>query len=145
MRERKKTWAQKVKIVQDSFARSSKEAGFARTFYENLFFLSPKIKDYFKDTDFEHQEKALMHGLSFLMEFGDSKNKYAKTQVLRIARTHSKQGMNIHPHDYYYWIEALIMTGKQFDPKWYYEMEFYWREVVSMPVSFIVSQYFKGE
>ncbi len=145
MRERKKTWSQKVKIVQDSFARASKEPGFARTFYENLFFLSPRIKDYFKETDFDHQEKALMHGLGFVMDFSHPQNKYAKSQVLRIARSHSNSAMNIHPHNYYYWIEALIMTGKEFDPKWYHEMEYYWREVVSMPVSFMISQYFKTE
>ena len=144
-RERKKTWLQKVKLVQDSFARSSKDDNFARIFYENLFFLSPKIREYFKDTDFHHQQKALLHGLEFLMHFSNVKDENAKLQIIRIAKSHSASGMKIHPHDYYYWIEALIMTGKELDPKWYDGMEFYWREVVSMPVSFIVSQYFKDE
>lgn len=83
-----------------------------------------------------------MHGLHFLMDFLDSKNENARIQVLRIARTHSAKGMKIHPHYYYYWIEALIMTCRSEDPQWYKDLEYYWREVVSFPVSFIVSQYF---
>ena len=52
-RQRKKTWDQKVEIVKDSYLRSKKAPDFASDFYQNLFFLKPKIKDYFKDTDFE--------------------------------------------------------------------------------------------
>lgn len=142
MRERKKTWSQKAKLVQEAYLRASRHEAFGKVFYENLFFLSPKLKTYFKNTDFEHQEKALMHGLQFLMGFFDPKNQYAKTQVKRIALSHSKGALNIHPHSYYYWIEALIMTLKEFDPKWYDEMSFYAREVISAPISFIISQYF---
>jgi len=143
MRERKKSWAKKVELVRASFTRASGRPGFARLFYENLFFLNPKIKDYFTHTDFAHQEKALMHGLGFLMGYLDDGDVHAREQVLRIAQSHSVHGMKIHPHHYYYWIEALIMTGKELDSEWYKDLEFYWREVVSAPVSFIVSQYFQ--
>lgn len=142
MRKREKTWVQKAKIVQESYYRATRHEAFGKTFYENLFFLSPKLQSYFKNTDFEHQEKALMHGLRFLMGFFDSKNQYAKNQVKRIALSHAKNALNIHPHSYYYWTEALIMTLKKFDPKWYDDMSYYAREVISAPIAFITSQYF---
>ncbi len=144
MRERKKSWEQKIQIVEASFRRASRQTGFARQFYQNLFFLSPKLKDYFQNTDFEHQEKALMRGLEFLIESLQPEQKHAKQQITRIAQSHSAGNMNIHPHSYYYWIEALIMTAGEFDSQWHKDLEYYWREVISAPVSFIVSQYFKG-
>ena len=141
-KERKKSWDEKVEIVLDSFLRSKQSLDFASDFYRNLFFLSPKIKKYFVNTDFEHQDKALIRGLEFLMGFFDGNNAHARQQVLRIAHTHSKQNLNIHPHDYYYWIEALVMTVRDHDHLWYDDMEYYWREVISFPVTFIISQYF---
>lgn len=141
-RSRKKTWDQKVKIVEESFLRSKKDVTFASTFYHNLFFLKPKIKDYFLHTDFGHQDKALLNGLDFIMGFLDHSNANARTQILRISQTHSHNNLNIHPHDYYYWIEALVMTVKSTDPAWHNDLEYYWREVISYPVSFIMSQYF---
>ena len=100
------------------------------------------IKDYFSNTDFPHQEKALMRGLEFLIAFLDQTDENARRQILRIAMSHSASGMKIHPHHYYYWIEALIMTVKKLDKDWYQDQEYYWREVITFPTSFIISQYF---
>ena len=36
----------------------------------------------------------------------------------------------------------MILTAKECDPKWYKDLEYYWREVISFPVTFMVSQYF---
>ena len=143
-RMRKKTWQQKVDLVKGSFNRASSNITFAEKFYQNLFFLNPVIKKYFEKTDFEHQEKALMHGLTFLIEFLDQKDELARTRVLRIARTHSVHGMKIHPHHYYYWIEAVILTARSLDADWYDDLEYYWREVINFPISFIISQYFNS-
>lgn len=144
-RTRKKSWQQKVELVKGSFTRSTKDPTFPSLFYQNLFFLNPDIKKYFEKTDFEHQDKALMHGMHFLLQFLDHKDENARTQILRIARTHSAKGMKIHPHHYYYWIEALIMTARSLDPDWYDDLEYYWREVINFPVSFIISQFFNQE
>jgi hemoglobin-like flavoprotein len=141
-RQRKKTWGQKVVIVKDSFLRSKNAPVFAEDFYQNLFFLKPKIKDYFKQTDFEHQDKALMRGLDFMLDFLDHSNENSRVQIQRLSRTHSKNNMSIHPHDYYYWIEALVLTVKKHDPLWVKDYEYYWREVISYPVTFMISQYF---
>jgi hemoglobin-like flavoprotein len=141
-RQRKKTWDQKVLIVRDSFLRARKNAAFASDFYRNLFFLKPKIKDYFIKTDFEHQDKALLRGLEFMMGFLDHSNTNARQQVIRISHTHAHKNMNVHPHDYYYWIEALVLTVKSHDPLWQKDYEYYWRETISYPITFIISQYF---
>lgn len=145
-KERSKSWQEKVEIIQHSYARVKDHPTFASQFYDNLFFLSPKIKRYFKDTKFEHQHKALMFGLDYLIGYVDEKTRpKVKTQVLRISRTHSYRNLNIHPRDYYYWIEALIMTIRENDEHWYDDLQYYWREVIFLPVSFIMSQYFSDD
>lgn len=144
-RMRKKTWEQKVQIVKESFLRASIEKSFPSKFYEHLFFLNPKIKKYFENTDFEHQEKALMHGLDFLFGYLDKDDEHARKQIGRIAISHSSYGLRIHPHHYYYWIEALILTARDTDSLWTDGMDYYWREVVNYPVSFIISQFFRPE
>lgn len=143
MKSRKKTWDEKVDIVRDSFFRIEKYPHFSNIFYEKLFFLNPKIKKYFKDTDFEHQKKALMHGLHFMIGFLDKKDDHSKVQLIRIAKTHSHENLNIYPHDYYYWIEALVLAVKECDHLWYNDLAHYWKEVIFMPISFIISQYYK--
>ncbi len=139
--ERKKTWDQKVDLVRNSYLRSKNNQNFAKLFYNHLFFLNPKLKDYFKNTDFNHQERALINGLDFLFDyFGKDEN--AKHQILRLAKVHNIDGLNIHPHFYYYWGEALVLAIKDSDPQYYSDMEYYLREVVSYPLSFFSSQYF---
>jgi hemoglobin-like flavoprotein len=144
-KERKKKWEEKVEIVRGSFLRSKQKSNFASDFYGNLFFLNPKIKKYFSNTDFEHQDQALLSGLNFLMGFLNGQDSHSRQQVLRIAHTHAKDNLSIHPHHYYYWIEALVMTVRVHDHLWYNDMEYYWREVISFPVTFIISQYFSPQ
>ena len=139
---RAKSWDDKVRIVNDSFLRCINDKFFSRYFYKNLFFLKPNLEDYFKNTDMEHQEKAIMNGLKFLLGFLDGKDANSRSQIVRIAQTHGHLALNIHPHSYYYWIEAIVMTAKKCDPDWYDDLEYYWREVVSFPVSFIISNYY---
>ncbi len=142
---RKKNWDQKVEIVRNSYARATRDEDFPMYFYENLFFLHPELKVKFAKTDFEHQNKALMHGMDFLIGFLGKNDENARKQLTRIAISHSQKGLNIHPHSYYYWIEALIMTARKTDVLWTEGMEYYWREVINFPVSFIISQYFSTE
>lgn len=141
-RKRKKTWEEKVILVLGSFNRCKVTANFTRDFYENLFFLKPEIEKHFEKTDFEHQEKALLAGVGYILDFLDHSNVNAKNQVSRLAKSHSRKNLNIHPHEYYYWIEALIMTAKTHDPSWHDSLAYYWREVIFYPVSFMISQYF---
>jgi len=86
-----------------------------------------------------------MHGLDHLIHFNESQEQdNHKTQIIRIAKSHSKINLNIHPHDYYYWCEAFIMTLKKVDNKWHSDLEYYLRECLFFPISFIISFYHKN-
>lgn len=140
-KERKKAWADKVKIAKDCFLRSKNNPQFASLFYHNLFFLNKDLRKYFLNTKWEHQEKALMHGLDHLTNFLDEKSDFSRNQISRLSQLHSKKNLNIHPHDYYYWLDALILTFRETDPHWIDNDSYYVREVFFYPISFMISMY----
>ena len=90
-RKRKKSWSEKVKLTRNSYLRCMNNENFAHYFYENLFFLEPKIKKYFLHTDFEHQEKAIISSLRFMFGFLDKRNTHSRQQILRFACSHSPE------------------------------------------------------
>lgn len=142
---RKKDWSSKVEIVKLSLVRAMTSSLFAKTFYENLFYLNPKLKDYFRNTDWKKQEIALIKGVDHLMGFfADEKNEIHRKNIVRLAESHSKNNLNIHPHKYYYWIDAMVMTLRELDHEWEENNQFYVRECLFFPVSFIISLYHKS-
>jgi hemoglobin-like flavoprotein len=142
-RTRKTLWPQKVEVVENCLLRCMSKDNFANTFYRKLFFLNPKLEESFKNTDWEHQQKALLFAVEHLIGFFKEDDKRHHRHIARIAETHSQRNLNIHPHSYYYWIDAMVLTLKEMDHLWENKFEFYVRECLFFPVSFIISLYHK--
>ena len=143
-KKRNKTWNEKVIIVKNSIERAKTNENFIQKFYENLFFLNPKLKSYFKNTNWKQQQIALTKAIDHMVGFFlDDKNDIHHKNLVRIGESHSKKNINIHPHVYYYWIDAMIMTLSELDHKWVDSYQFYVRESLFFPVSFIISLYHK--
>lgn len=143
-KERKKNWETKVSIVEESLLRAMNSELFAKTFYENLFYLNPKTQEYFSNIDWRKQEIALLKSIEHLIGFfSNEEDEIHRKNIIRIGESHSKKNLNIHPHNYYYWVDAMIMTLKELDSKWDDNNQFYVRECLFFPVSFIISLYHK--
>ncbi len=140
-RKRKKSWNEKVSEAKSSYLRSRSSEHLSKDFYKNLFYLNPSLEKYFVDTDWKHQHIALLKALEHLFNFLEEPDSYHRNHIKRIAKTHSSKNMNIHPQHYYYWIDALILTFKDHDKGWNRDLEFYMRECLFFPVSFIISLY----
>lgn len=138
---RKKKWSQKLELVMNSIQRSKNNEDFPKIFYRNLFFMNSKIEKYFINTNWEHQEKAFLHAIDNMTHFLEDNSGFSRNQVSRLAQLHSKKNLNIHPHEYYYWIEALILALKEADPHWIESYQYYVREVFFYPISFMISMY----
>lgn len=142
MRKRDLPWEKKVDEVYDSFSRVKDNKMLARQFYHYLFKIKPDIESYFKEVDFSHQEELILRGIQFALDsiHGDQES---KIQMIRIAKTHSQANLNVSPHLYYYFIEALVYAVRKNDSQWYEDLEYYWSEVMMRPVSFMISQYYR--
>lgn len=143
-RSRKKGWEDKVKEVRNSFSRAMTNQAFTDQFYKNLFFLKPELEKHFIHTKWEHQRIAIEKGINHLLGFLDNDPQNIHHQnIIRLSETHSKNNLNIHPHHYYYWIDAMVMTLKEMDKDWYKSLEYYTRECLFFPISFMISLYHK--
>lgn len=141
---RKKSWQEKAIEVENTFKRAMRSPSFVEKFYTNLFFLKPSLQEYFKDTKWSHQEIAIKKGIEHLLGFlGDDPENIHHKNIIRLSQSHSKFNLNIHPHNYYYWIDAMIMTLKEYDELWYDDLEYYTRECLFAPISFMISLYHK--
>lgn len=85
-----------------------------------------------------------MRGMDFLVGYLNKTDENSRLQFQRLASTHSIHNLNIHPHYYYYWIEAWVLTARELDNQWYDNLEFYWREIIFFPISYIISRYFES-
>jgi hemoglobin-like flavoprotein len=143
-KSRKKGWDEKTEEVTNSYLRASVNPSFYDKFYENLFFLNPKVEKYFINTKWDQQKILIKKGVEHLLGFlGEDPDSLHHQNIIRLSESHSKSNLNIHPHHYYYWIDAMILTLKDCDPKWYDALEFYTRECLFLPVSFMISFYHK--
>lgn len=142
-KKRSKSWEQKSLEVLNSLHRAVEVDIFAKVFYKNLFFLNPELEKKFENTDWKKQEIALIKGVKHIAGFFDKTDKVHHQNVIRLAESHSKKNLDIHPHSYYYWIDAMIMTLKQLDHLWYKDLEYYTRECLFLPLSFMISFYHK--
>jgi hypothetical protein len=144
LKTRKKDWMEKVNEVENSFSRAMQSKIYVNQFYMNLFFLNPKLKEYFKSTDWDKLHIAIIKSIEHMIGFfKEEDNEIHRQNLVRLGTTHSKKNLNIHPHAYYYWIDAHIMTLKELDPNWDDDLQYYVRECLFFPVSFMISLYHK--
>jgi hemoglobin-like flavoprotein len=132
------------RIFNDSYervrhcpGRSSSE--FFTTFYNLLVATSDEAASKFRNTDMAAQVRALQSSVAFLLNFFITNRQ--DENLIRIAERHSKRGMDVDPELYSVWLECLIETVRQFDPKFNDDLERAWRVVFSKGIEFMTSRY----
>ena len=125
---------------KDSFGRCVAKPKFIDRFYEIFLASSPEIKPRFEHTDFAKQKELLQRGLTMLVMFSDG-SETAKMTLDRIGDSHNRKGINIPPALYRFWMDSLIKTVSEFDPKFSPEVESAWRRVIQKGVDYIVAKY----
>ncbi len=126
---------------KDSFGRCVAKPKFIDRFYEIFLASSPEIKPRFAHTDFAKQKDLLQRGLTMMVMY-DGGSETAKMTLDRIGESHSRRGgINIPPNLYRFWIESLIKTISEFDPKFSPEVESAWRHVIQKGVDYITAKY----
>jgi hemoglobin-like flavoprotein len=92
----------------------------------------------FAETEFPKQYKLLQHGLGLLLSYA---NRMDDTLLERIAARHSSSGIGIPPAMYELFVESLLATVREIDPKCGPEIEDAWREALEPGLSFMKSRY----
>jgi hemoglobin-like flavoprotein len=126
--------------VKSSFGRCCLSDGFIDDFYELFFHNAPWVRERFAMTDMAQQKKLLRQGLTWLMMYAQGGD-FAKSQVARLARSHSRSGHAIPPSYYEAWQETLLLAVEKHDPLFDESVDEKWRRVLRPGLELMRSSY----
>lgn len=123
-----------------SLARCREVGNFTEAFYERLLASDDEIRKKFRFTDMEAQQVKLSKSLDICAAAtaGDSE---ALTTLRELGKSHDRWHLDIRPEWYPLWIESIVATAKECDPKWNTEIEAAWRRVLGLVTKRIASFY----
>jgi hemoglobin-like flavoprotein len=129
-----------IALFNDSFLRCQNSSGFLDRFYELFLASSKEVRDKFKNTDFQKQKMALKSSF-YMMMLTVQGNARGQRYIEEISDLHGRERLDIKPEMYDLWLESLLKTVKEFDPKFDEEVERVWRSLMNQGIDFMKSRY----
>jgi hemoglobin-like flavoprotein len=126
--------------VTASYHRCRASVGFVDTFYERFLGKSDEVARKFEKTDFSRQKLLLRESLLAMLLF-NLNSADARDELERLAERHSRKGLDIGPHLYELWLDALCEAVEKHDPKVTPERRDQWRAAMRPGIELLVSRY----
>ncbi len=127
-------------IFLQSLERCTSSKEFIPAFYRRFLAASDEIREKFKHTDFEKQNKMLVRSLK--LAAGATAGEANSLQELRDrAETHDRHHLDIKPELYDHWRDAIIAAANEFDPKWNDETKDAWHSVLGYVINHMTKYY----
>lgn len=123
-----------------SVARCTANDAFIPAFYDRFLSTSDEIRDKFHSTDFERQNKMLLRSIRLSAEATAAKPESLQ-ELRERSRTHDRRHLNIEPHLYQFWLDAMIETAKEFDEEWDESVESAWHMILGFVVDYMTRKY----
>jgi hemoglobin-like flavoprotein len=115
-----------VDAVTASYHRCRASEGFVDTFYEHFLAKSEEVARKFEKTDFARQKLLLRESLLAMLLL-NLNSADAREELERLAERHSRRGLDVGPHLYELWLDALCEAVEKHDPKFTPELREQWR------------------
>jgi len=119
-----------------SLERCLARADFLESFYARFLGSSEEVRAKFANTDFSKQRR-ILRGSLFLMSRAAMGLEDGQEHLAAVAKTHSKDHLNIPARHYDLWLEALIETAREYEKSFDAELEHSWRRVLGLAVSIV--------
>lgn len=127
--------------LKNSYGRCLTEPDFFHRFCERLLASHPSVRRMFAETDFEAQRNALRSSISAAIWHASGHPLSAKL-VDGIAAAHSRAGRApVPPHLHRYWVESLLQTIAEVDPKITPRLLERWREAMDGVILHFAQRY----
>lgn len=126
--------------VEESFERCMLKGDVIERFYAIFMDSHPDIKPRFANTKFDAQKTLLRQsiGLAILHAYN---NPVGRIGISRLARSHSKSGLNIPPSLYIYWKTSFLQALSEFDEEFTDELKSSWDCVLQKTIDAIADGY----
>jgi len=126
--------------VEESFERCMLKGDVIERFYAIFIDSHPDIKPRFANTDFDAQKKLLRQSIGLAILHAHN-NPVGRIGIDRLARTHSKSGLNIPPHLYAYWKASFLQAVAEFDAEFSLELKASWDLVLQKTIDGVAAGY----
>ena len=128
-----------VELFNDSLERCSRSPEFLQRFYALFLASSDVVARKFEHTDLRKQARMLKTSLYVMMLASGEIERIAHLE--RIAKLHSRAGLDIKPELYDLWLDRLVQAVEEFDPMFDLEIETAWRRLLQPGIEFMKSRY----
>ncbi len=112
---------------------------FLEAFYRCFIGKSPVIAAKFAATDLERQRRLLGLSLNHMVYF--SIDRRAGDELLRIARSHARDRLDIAPSLYEIWLDSLLEVVAEYDPDYDDEIGLAWRVLLAPGIAYMKAHY----
>ena len=127
-------------IFLNSLNRCLESEAFIPTFYERFFSCSDEIREKFRNTNFDRQNRMLARSLR-LAAGCIAGEPEALAELADRAETHDRDHLDVRPELYEFWLSAIVATAEEFDPRWRSETGEAWNSVLGYVVKHMVRYY----
>jgi hemoglobin-like flavoprotein len=128
-----------VELFNDSIERCSGKPEFLRRFYTRFLASSDTVARKFERTDMRRQARLLKTSLYIMMLASGDPERVVHLE--RLARLHSRVGLDIEPALYDVWLDLLVQAVAEFDPLFDEETATAWRRVLQPGIDIMKSRY----
>ena len=129
-----------IEVFHDSLRRCESQDSFYDFFYDHFISSSEEVAEKFKNTDLVKQKRMLRKSLA-LTPLAIIDDNSAKDFLLKIAKRHSREDLDIQPHLYELWLDSLISSVKKFDARFDDQIEKAWRDMMEVGINYMKSLY----
>ena len=127
--------------VHQSYGRCRRTGGFAERFYERFVNADPRVAGAFKGTDWSQQKRALGQAVTTSISYAEGET-FVRSTMERMAQVHSRKGrVPVQPALYGIWLDCMIETVRELDPKWDDALESRWRAALSPAIDLFIEHY----
>jgi len=127
-------------VYDESLKRCNTDPDFLDRFYDRFMDASPDVRARFANTDFVRQKRALrasLHMMALAAENDAGPARYLYDLALRHSRAQLDIGAGLYDH----WLDSLIATVRECDPRFDAEVEAAWEKVMTAGIAYMVSHY----
>jgi len=128
-----------VELFNDSIERCFVRPDFLRRFYVLFLASSDMVARKFERTDMRKQARLLKTSLFIMMLASGESERVVHLE--RLAKMHSRAGLDIEPHLYDLWLDRLLRAVAECDPLFDAETGAAWRRVLQPGIEFMKSRY----
>ena len=128
-----------VELFNDSLERCSRSPEFLQRFYALFLASSDVVAGKFERTDLRKQARMLKTSLYVMMLASGEIERIAHLE--RIAKLHSRAGLDIQPELYDLWLDRLVQAVEEFDSQFDPDIEAAWRRVLRPGIEVMKSRY----